>query len=290
MWPYLCKPCSVTAVICEVVTFAPDNPQDMEPRKNKRNQFASAAHLFERIFKKCNFNEFDNLTPLMMAVPRIHMREGFELDGYNAGDSKNAEMKLYASKIGSTDRYLPVSAEDMKHFNGKVIWRKMEGLFPNGKNVETRPAIKAFREGQFIHNTIPHEASKTVPPVLNYLEFPFTPGAIWEAVLLTEASRLYLQHLWHGCYNNGMLVVDNTSLNLACSPFKVEYKFLIDDDRIPPSVELLSDSEALVRYCFWNEWGGLRRVGLKLIRKKRGAVKEDLGTETILEYHSGNRY
>ncbi len=226
----------------------------------------------------------------MVAVPRIHMREGFELDGYNAGDRRNAVMKLYASKIGSKDRYLPVSAEDMKHFNGKVIWRKIEGLFPNGQNVETRPAIKAFREGQFIHNTIPIEASRTVPPILNYLEFPFTPGAVWEAVLLTEASRLYLRHVWHGCYNNGMLVVDNTSLTLACSPFDVDYKDFIDDKRILPSVEMLSDSESLVNYCYWNEWGGLRRVSLKMIRKRKGYVKEALGTEIILEYHSGKRY
>jgi hypothetical protein len=262
----------------------------MELKRTKRNQFASYAHLFERVFKKCNFNDFDNLTPLMVAVPRIHMREGFELDGYNAGDRRNAVMKLYASKIGSTDRYLPVSAEDMKHFNGKVIWRKLEGLFPNGKNVETRPAIKAFKEGQFIHNTIPHEASRTVPPVLDYLEFPFTPGAVWEAVLLTEASRLYLKHVWHGCYNNGMLVVDNVSLRIACDSCKVDGKAFINDDRIPPSVEMLSDKEAIVRYCYWNEWHGLQRASVKVVRKRKGYVKEHLGTETLIEYHSGKRY
>ncbi len=262
----------------------------MEQQKTKRNPLASEAHLFERIFKKFDFGEFDDLGRLMLAVPRIGMREGFVLDGYNSGDQRNAVMKLYARKIGTRDRYLPVSAENMKFFSGKIIWRKLEGLVNGEKAEESRPLIKPFKEGQFIHNTIPYEASKTVPPVLNYLEFQFTPGAIWEAVLLTEASRLYLKHVWHGCYNNGMLVVDNTSLTLACSLFKVDYKPFIDDERIQPSVEMLSDSEAIVRYCFWNEWGGLRRVSLKLIRKRKGIQKEDLGTETLLKYDSGNRY
>lgn len=242
----------------------------MEPKRTKRNQLASAAHLFERIFKKVDFNNYDELSRLMIAVPRIRMREGFVLDGYDSGDHLNAVMKLYARKVGTKDRYLPLDRNS-----------------PGGSSM---PTIKPFREGQFIHNTIPNKASLTVPPLLNYLEFHFTPMAIWEAVLLTETSRLYLQHLWHGCYNNGMLIVDNTSLILACSPFKVDYKSLIDDDRIQPSVDVLSDSEALIRYCFWNEWGGLRRVNLKLIREERGVVKEDLGAETILEYHSDNRY
>ena len=262
----------------------------MEPKRTKRNQFASAAHLFERVFNKFNFNDFDDLAHLMIAVPRIGMREGFVLDGYNSGDRRNAVMKLYARKIGTKDRYLPVFPEAMKNIEEDSLWELFMSKYYGDKKRTRKPGINRFREGQFIHNTIPYEASQTVPPVLDYLDFQFTPRAIWEAVLLTEASRLYLEHKWHGCYNNGMLVVDNTSLSLACSPFKVNYKPFINDDRLQPSVDVLSDSEAIVRYCYWNEWGGLRRVSLKLIRKRRGFAKEDLGTETILEYHSGNRY
>ncbi len=227
-----------------------------------KNQFSASSHLFERVFRECNLREYEKLTPLMRAVPHIRIRDGFELDGYDVGSRSNAEMRLYARAIGSKDRYEPV--------------------------LTLRGNMMPFKEGQYIQDVIWTGAS--VPPILDYLEFPFTPLAIWEAVLLAEASKLYLRHTWHGCYCNGMLVVDTVSLHMACDPYGIDCAAYVDDDRIPPSVEMISDDEAVVRYCYWNEWKGLTRVSLKIVRKGDGCVKEDLGTETIFEYHSGKRY
>lgn len=229
--------------------------------KKEKNNLAASAHLFERVVRKINFNTFDDLQPLMVAFPHIHMRDDFKLDGYNAGEAINAVLKLYARKIGTKSRYNPGEKD-----------------------------LTPFVEGQYIHNTIPSHASNTVPSVAEYLKLPFTPVAIWEAVMLVVASRLYLKHRGHGCYNNGMMVVDNVSLWMASLSVGVDCKSLINDSRIPPTIDIISDQEAIVRYCYWNDWSGLIRLTIVVSRKEKGIACNITGKEVIIEYHSGNRY
>lgn len=252
-----------------------------------KNTFAVSAHLFERVVRKIDFDTFDDLQHLMIAFPHVRMREGFKLDAYMAGSKQNAVMKLYARALKTTSRYMPVDKEEMDSPSGSINWGHID-LW--GNSPDEKKEVIPFVEGQYIHNTIPSWASDTVPSVANYLELQFTPKAIWEAVMLVEASTLYLDHRWHGCYNNGMLVVDNVSLLIACLSAGIDCGPLVDDNRLQPSVDIISDTEATVRYCYWNQWIGVVRNSYKVIRKEKGIALEDLGQDFILKYHSRKRY
>ena len=246
------------------------------------NIFANSAYLFEQVITNLKFDSQHDCQDLMVAFPHIKMREGFVLGHYYEGDYRNAVKKLYATGLNSTDIYEPVEESELRR-RPRFIWTKinyeltkknnlkLESVFDDSQNVQikTRPVIPPYREGQFIVDTIPYSASETVPPLNQYIELDFTPIAIWEAVLLMKATRLYLPHRWHGSYNRGLLVYDDTSLMMACDPRNTVYGYkgndridcqgLLGDYRIPPCVEVISKNRAIVNYCYWNSWVGLVR-------------------------------
>lgn len=253
----------------------------------QKNTLATSAHLFERVMRKMNLDSFDDLQHLMIAFPHLHMREGFKLDAYIAGSKNCAVMKLYARAVRPTGRYMPVPLNEMDDQNGHINLQQIDKW---DEVICKDKEIIPFIEGQFIHNTIPFWASETVPSVADYLEMNITPKAVWEAVMLIKASPLYLQHKWEGCYNSGMLVVDIVSLWMACLSVNINCEPMTDDNRIHPSVEIISDSEAIVKYCYWNQWLGLMRKTVKVSNKGKGITLEDLDQECILEYHCKIKY
>ena len=235
---------------------------------NENKRFVYSVHMLERVFAKFNFNRYWDLRDLMIIFPHLSIREGYVLDGYDCGDKRNAVMKLYACIRDSSNQYVP---------------------YPINTDGSKEPLI-AFKDGQFVDNTIPRRASDTVPPLVNYLELDFSRIAIWEAILLLKATPLYLQHRWHGCYLNGLLVVDKVSYYMACLSYGIESNPWVNDCRLLPSVEMISDSEALVNYCYWNDWKGLSRMTVKVIRNGKGISIENNKREVLIEYHSIIKY
>lgn len=285
----------------------------------QENIFIDAVLHFEETFRGFDFNRFWDLRGLMAAFPHIRIREGFALDGYYSGDRRNAVMKLYASGLDSTDRYYPVPEELMDRLTERprFVWIRQQDRESSVEHIDEPkpkvPEITPFREGQFIEDTIPRKAAETVPDLENYLELDFLPIAIWEAVILLRASRLYLPHRWHGCYNNGLLVVNEKSLRTACesvnsldarsargcyipsSGSRESLKLpdeLYDNLRLAPEVKLVSKEEAIVRYCYWNNWIGLTQVTVGVVRNNAGIllIESDICKEVIFEYHSVIRY
>ena len=285
---------------------------------NSDNIFANSAYLFEQVITNNKFDSQHDCQDLMVAFPHIKMRDGFVLGHYYVGDYRNAVKKLYATGLNSNDIYEPVKESELRR-RPRFTWfkrydelsminQKLESILDDSPNVHsnTRSVIPPFREGQFIVDTIPYSASETVPPLNQYIELDFTPVAIWDAVLLLKATKLYLPHRWHGCYNRGLLVYDDTSLMAACdlrvfmdgvkaytrtgNSSPIDYQGFLGDNRIPPKVDALSENKAIVKYCYWNNWEGLVRITLEAIRSGRSIELSDIDRKVMLEYHIGIRF
>ena len=284
------------------------------------NIFANSAYLFEQVITNLKFDSQHDCQDLMVAFPHIKMRDGFILGHYYEGDYRNAVKKLYATGLNSNDIYEPVKESELRR-RPRFTWSKknielskkkylkLEDVFDDNQDSQThtRPVIPPYREGQFIVDTIPYSASETVPPLNLYIELDFTPIAIWEAAILLKASRLYLPHRWHGSYNRGLLVYDDTSLMTACNgrvfidtsvkgytwtgdSGPIDYQGFLGDNRIPPSVEVISENKAIVNYCYWNNWEGLVRITLEATRSGMSIELSDIEREVLVEYKIGLRF
>jgi len=242
-----------------------------------QNKLAEAAHLFEKVIGKTDQENFSDLNPLMVAFPHLHLRDGFKLDAYYAGCEGYAVMKLYARALDSTGRYMPVAKEEMDTSTGVINWNRADTWEASDPEMDD---IIPFTEGQYIHNVIPIWASATVPGIEGYLEFRFIPEAIWEAVMLADASSLYLKHRRLGCRINGMLVVDDASLCISSITAGMD-RLPLKDCGISPSVEILSESEAIVKYCFWNLRRGIAKRTIKVTKMDSGISLETIDIESL---------
>ncbi len=61
----------------------------------------------------------------------------------------------------------------------------------------------------------------------------------------------------------------------------------LDDESLLPSVTMLSENEALVRYTYWNDWSGLRCVEVKITKENGTTTFTDINRKTLVEYHCG---
>jgi hypothetical protein len=61
----------------------------------------------------------------------------------------------------------------------------------------------------------------------------------------------------------------------------------MDDESLLPSVTLLSENEALVRYSYWNDWSGLVSAEMKIIKESGTTTFCNVSRRTLVEYHCG---
>ena len=258
------------------------------------NPFAAATHRFERKIIETDFSRFWDLRDVMTALPHIRFRDGYTLDAYHAGDRRNSKMKLYAYLTDSTDDYRPGPVgvhQDPDNMLRGLLWSR--GLSGKGKVGEYKePEPVPFKDGQVINGTISLAASKTVPPLEDYLDIDFTPEAVWEAMLLVEESGSYLPHRWHGGYSNGRLIVDQNALMHSClyRLKRAVWEPFLRDARLIPSVEMVSDKEAMVHYCRWNDWSGLSSMNIRATRVNRSLRFDREEPVKLINYDCGLRF
>ena len=70
----------------------------------------------------------------------------------------------------------------------------------------------------------------------------------------------------------------------------VDYSAFINDERLIPNVNLVSDNKALVSFCYWNSWCGLVYTTLEALRTEKGVSFGEEKRETLIEYDCGIRY
>jgi hypothetical protein len=190
-------------------------------------------------------------------------------------------LKLYAAKKGSQDRYQPVPESQLYLFDRSGYDEEKEAM--------KKKAIRPFVDGQYIDGTIPWQADETIPRLENYLEFDFSPIAIWEALLLLKVTSLYLPHFWHAASGRGLLVVDDSSLVEACTgryTHGVNYKSLLGNQRmLLPMVEVKSSCLAYASYCYWNDWEGLSCVTFEVTNKEGEICYNQIDEKILIEYN-----
>ena len=225
-----------------------------------------------------NFKEFQDLMPLIEPLKHISIRQGYVLDGFMCGDERNGSFQLYVCKEGSNIQYHPLTESASKKYNPDRSW----DYFPKDEDVIP------YSDEKYIEGTIPYFAAKTVPSIYDYIELPFHPLSIWEAYLPTLAMG-YLPKRWHGCYGMIDVITGNDSLIEACKD-AVDCSGLIDDPRIIPFVQLVSDEEAEVSYCYFSAWGGVIHATVSAQKTERGVNFGEKKRETLIEYDCGLRF
>ncbi len=254
------------------------------------NPYAAATHRFERKIIETDFRRFWDLRDIMTALPHIQFKDGYTLDAYYVGDRRNARMKLYAYLMDSTEDYNPGPVG--VHQNPDNMLKGIHWIGEGKREDDKIPEPTPFMDGQVINGTISFAASKTVPPLEDYLDIDFTGEAIWEAMLLIEESASYLPHRWHGGYSNGRLIVDQNGLMHSCLNRlkRAVWEPFLQDARLIPTVEMISEKEAMVHYCRWNDWGGLSSINILATRVNRSLRFDREKPVKLIDYDCGLRF
>lgn len=259
--------------------------------------FAHTTYHFKRAIKAIKFSETRDLNKVMESLPHIKLREGYSLGHYITGDFFGFAENLYPFRIGASNEYDPGQEHrDIKHHNFFELYQKAEEGDEEAKRlVKIWENPIPFQDGQYVNGELSITASGTVPKLADYLELDFTPISIWESYLLLVEAKSYLPNGWHGAYANGELIMDNNNLISVCSERRKlkesGWESLLNDSRIIPSVTIGSDNEALIQYCRWSDWGGLKRITAHAHKKRRSVSFEvEKERETLIKYDCGIRF
>ncbi len=257
--------------------------------KNNHNTLIAATHRFEDKLEEIDLVQYWDLREIMDALPNLHFKDGYTLDGCMVGDMRNAIMKLYGYRIDSENIYYPGE----EHIRPSAdIWfdeSSQQCYGGNPPDIRTYEPPLPFKDGQVITGTITSAAFDTVPPLSDYIELQFTEEAIWEALLLIVESCSYLEHRWHGNYLNGRIIVDSASLIESCSsvmdPSALGLFLNIHD--LAPRVRILSDEKALVSYYRWSEYRGMSKKAQLAYYNGKNIHFEERGAEEMAKYDDG---
>ena len=104
---------------------------------------------------------------------------------------------------------------------------------------------------------------------------------------------------WHAGYARCTFIFERTDLErLVSKPIRhwngkervditADVAAYLDDESLLPSVTMLSENEALVRYTYWNSWSGLVRAEMKISKENGTTTFTDINYKTLVEYHCG---
>ena len=157
-----------------------------------------------------------------------------------------------------------------------------------------------YREGQPIKDKVSYKASEMIPSIFNYIEYELNEQSAWELFLLYESFRFMPLH-WHAGYARCTYIFDRADREKLASAKKTSWSrkeqkrvditaeliAYFDDESLLPSVTMLSENEALVRYSYWNDWAGLVRAEMKITKENGTTTFCDVDRERLVEYDIG---
>lgn len=120
-----------------------------------------------------------------------------------------------------------------------------------------------------------------------------TPMGAWQIYLLHTADTI-LPLFWHAGYNRRKYIFSNDDLkNIrgfhGNKQFKnVDVSGIIEQYELLPKVEI-SENNAVVTSCFWNDWKGLVRetITINFLSDKMVCINEGVKTEVLYSYDCG---
>ena len=227
---------------------------------------------FDEYMRDFDFEEFDNLMPILSELPQIKLRQGYEFDAFRCGDKYGWILQPYVCKENPSCKWEPQIEEN----TGKVL--------------------TPYEDHLRIHNTHSWAEGMMVPSAIDYFEVPFTEIAIIQAWLLYNMSD-YMPRGWHSNYDAKQYIFDpyvteilfpdkmgrNDSLSAALikSRMPVKNEFMkLDMESLLPSVTI-ENNQATIKYVYWNDWSGLVQETV-IVTPNGSSVRFQKGEKTVL--------
>jgi hypothetical protein len=241
------------------------------------------------------------------------------LDAFQYGNKKWSNSKLYFHDRDATHAYVAYDKPIIK-LKGKMIGNTI--IFDIDES-EKIPEPNPYDKTMLIKDTLNIYAVHIIPPIWDNLVIQFTEVGVWQAVLLNEIVTSF-PHLWNNCLQGSKTIVfsqadmqqiiddkksryDYTDeeierLNaywrfLDMTPHFDQYKksnydklvSYLECEDILPSVKISGD-EAVVSYCYWNEWSGFCRATVPVERCGQSVTIGEHAHEVLVAYDRGISY
>lgn len=274
--------------------------------------YAESARRILGKLKEIDEKNRESLQPFMEQFAHIKLKDGFVLDIYYTGDFHGGCYKFYARNKDIVEVF--IESENLKKQDfGYYLDQKYKNdtnddwdddwgeITPatSSKNIETSQGSDTYLEGQPIQGEVSHRTSRElIPSVFNYIDYELNEQSTWELFLLNESCR-FLPLFWHAGYARCTFIFERADLErLVSKPIghwngmervdiTADVAAYLDDESLLPSVTMLSENEALVRYTYWNSWRGLVRAEMKISKENGTTTFTDINRETLVKYHCG---
>ncbi len=219
---------------------------------------------FDDFMYECDFKTFDNLMFVLDKLPLLKIRDGYELDAFQKGDSYGSRFQAYCCKAGSVVQYNPST---------------------HGK----------YDDSMYIQGTIGYDEAESVPDYMPYFNVPFTKEGILQAWLLRNLTD-FMPLGWHACYGSKTFVFETSRIENMFSPEKTsdrmkvrEQVLALDLETLLPKVSIFGN-RATLEYAYWNDWSGLVKMTVD-VEKDGDSVKfGEPSSEVLVAYRSGLRF
>ena len=259
---------------------------------------------FIQVMKVLNRREVDiHQYPkvILLLLPLLKIKEGYELDFYCAGDRSGSRFIPYVCRADATAPYIPFvypdGSEALPLREHCRKYKVLDKLFLNADVPDAPKRIEQpYQESMRILKMIDFSGTKTIPPASSYFEVPFSVRGIMQAWLLDNISNL-LPLNWHCGYNRVSYILDEEEIdwgfvddfNSKEFEYAEEAMWYMDRESLYPTVKVDGD-EALLTVTCWNAWSGLVKMSVKAHKKGSGIAFEEPVKEVLVPYKTGIRF
>ena len=240
-------------------------------------------------------------------------------DAFQYGNKKWSNSKLYFHDRDATHAYVAYDKPIIKP-KGKMIGNKIIFDFDESEKI---PEPNPYDKTMLIKDTLNIYAVHIIPPIWDNLVIQFTEVGVWQAVLLNEIVTSF-PRLWNNCLQRSKTIVfsqadmqqiiDDKKCRYDYTDEEIErlnayWRFLdktphfdqykksnydklvsyLEREDILPSVKISGD-EAVVSYCYWNEWSGFCRATVPVERCGQSVTIGEHAHEVLVAYDRGIRY
>ena len=230
------------------------------------NSLAEQLERFINDIKSLNIgnDKYDNLAPIMSSFTQVKLKDGYVLDGFQAGlPNFGSSMYLHARKENGTE-FIPFDWVAYHRQAFRLSFREEDK--PKYKQLKdwVDQYFKRFDDSMYVRKSVcAWHAEKYVRPIFNDLIVPFNEQGIWEATLMHLAPK-FMPGYWHSAYSHIDVVTSEAAYIRKCKTLD-DYNRYVDSEILRPKVCIQSDTTALVSFAAWG-WDGLEHWELKVTK------------------------
>jgi hypothetical protein len=268
------------------------------------------SEIANRIFgklKEIDVKNGESLHLFWEQFEHLKLRDGFVIDSYYTGEFHGGHYKFYARNWSISEPF--IESESLKDRNfGRSFQKRFQKKFDDdwGDNsitneMESPKGSDNYLEGQPIQGEVsPRTSQELIPSIFNYIEYELNEQSAWELFILYE-SYIFMPLHWHAGYAHCTYIFERADLVKLVSTKRMSWNqeeqkrvdvteniaAYMDDESLLPSVTLLSENEALVRYSYWNSWSGLVSAEMKITKENGTTTFCNVDRRILVEYHCG---